>query len=334
MHHRDLVGIRTVGQTNIAGYEHSFWGRWEIRTTFLCYWPSIDHALWWIQVGVSITSCYEWTLRVSLLSVGRIVGQGIQRLEVSTQPPRITAGDTTANPESHSVAITMPNNSIEGRGPDVVFSSPPRHPSHSRNPLHPFTPSELSNVFSASLDPDTFAALVASGMLPFPHSQQHHPASESLRNPYAVQQSPFLSTPTPHIVDGQYSKLPTYSHTIPGSGPQIKSKQTIVREIACFLSSHLYFPPRRSSNLIRRSLKHMFRTTSMLTPLRCRIDLSTVGLLTVPPLSLPTTSSHLLMGPTTTPSAPTLGYLLPCGCLLLRLFHLPPGTPTRCHTIL
>ena len=243
---------------------------------------------------------------------------------------------STPNPApprfNSSSASDMLNTPISRASPSM--SHPMSSSVDSHNPLHPFTSSELSNVFSAPLDPDTFAALAASGMLPLPHSQPHHPASQSIRNPYTVQQSPFLSTTAPHIVDGQYSKLPTYSHTIPGSGPQIKSKQTIVREIACFLSSHLYFPPRRSSNLIRRSLKHMLRITSMLTPLRCRIDLSTVGLRTIPPLSLPTTNSHLLMAPTTTPSAPTLGCLLPCGCLLLRLLHLPPGTPTRCRTIL
>ena len=106
----------------------------------------------------------------------------------------------------------------------------------SHNSLQSFTSSEFSGVFSTPLDPDTFAALAASGMLQPPLSQPLHPASESIRNPYAVQPSPFLPTSASHIVDGQYpSKLSSYSHTIPNSGPQIKSKQTIVRRIACFL---------------------------------------------------------------------------------------------------
>jgi len=234
------------------------------------------------------------------------------------------------NSSSASVMLNTPISRTSPVMPHPMSSSVDSH-----NPLQPFTSSELSNVFSTPLDPDTFAALAASGMLSPPLSQPLHPSSESIRNPYSVQPSPFLPASASHIADGQYpSKLSSYSHTIPISGPQIRAKQTIVRRIACFLSSLLYFPLRRSSNLTDRSLTYTFRTTTMLALLRCQVDPSTVGLLTPPLITPPTTSSHLLMVPVTTLSVPTLECLRPYGCLLLQLPHLPPGSPTQSYTIL
>jgi len=234
------------------------------------------------------------------------------------------------NSSSSSVMLNTP---ISRTSP--AMSHPMSNSVDSHNPLQSFTSSELSNVFSTPLDPDTFAALAASGMLPPPLSQPLHPSSETIRNPYVVQPSPFLTTSPSHIVNGQYpSKLSSYSHTIPNSGPQIRAKQTIVRRIACFLSPLPYFPLRRSSNLTGRSLTCTFRTTSMLALLRSRIDPSTVGLLAPPPLTLLTASSHLLMVPVTTLSAPNPECLLPYGCLPLQPPHPPPGFLTQSRTIL
>jgi len=136
-------------------------------------------------------------------------------------------------PRSNS-SSAMLNTPISRASPSM--SHPMSSSVDSHNSLQSFTSSEFSGVFSTPLDPDTFAALAASGMLQPPLSQPLHPASESIRNPYAVQPSPFLPTSASHIVDGQYpSKLSSYSHTIPNSGSQIKPKQTIVRRIAYFL---------------------------------------------------------------------------------------------------
>ena len=243
-----------------------------------------------------------------------------------------SSASSTPNRFDSSSTSAMLNTPIPRPSPPM--SHPMSNSVDSHNPLQPFTSSELSNVFAAPLDPNTFAALAASGMLPPPLSQPPHPASDSIRNPYAVQLSPFLSN-APHIVDGQYpSKLSSYSHTLPNSGPQIKPKQTTVRRIACFLSPHPYFPSRRSPNLTRRSLTYTFRATSILALLRCRTDLSTVGPLTPPPLRSPTTSLHPLMVQVTPPSAPTSGCPLPCGCLPLQPLHLPPGSLTQCRTVL
>ena len=97
----------------------------------------------------------------------------------------------------------------------------------SHNPFHPFVSSEFSDVFSVPLDPDTFAALAASGMLTPPHSQPLRRTLEPIHQPYPV----YPSLPTsPHTVDGQYpSKLPTYSHTNYNSGSQTKPTEMIVR---------------------------------------------------------------------------------------------------------
>jgi len=132
-----------------------------------------------------------------------------------------------------SSSSTMLNTPISRASPSMPHPMSSSVDSHTH--LQSFTSSEFSGVFSTPLDPDTFAALAASGMLQPPLSQPLHPASEPIRNPYGVQPSPFLPTSASHIVDGQYpSKLSSYSHTIPNSGPQIKSKQTIVRRIAYF----------------------------------------------------------------------------------------------------
>ena len=97
----------------------------------------------------------------------------------------------------------------------------------SHNPFHPFVSSEFSDVFSVPLDPDTFAALAASGMLAPPHSQPLRRTLEPIHQPYPV----YPSLPTsPHIVDDQYpSKLPTYSHTNYNSGSQTKPTEMIMR---------------------------------------------------------------------------------------------------------
>ena len=138
-------------------------------------------------------------------------------------PPRYNSSSSSA----------MLNTPISRVSPSM--SHPMSSSVDSHNSLQSFTSSDFT-VFSAPLDPDTFAALAASGMLPPPPSQPLHPAPESIRNPYAVQPSPFLSVSAPHIVDGQYpSKPSSYSHIIPNSGSQIKSKQTTVRRIAYFL---------------------------------------------------------------------------------------------------
>jgi len=145
-----------------------------------------------------------------------------------------------------SSSSTMLNTPISRASPSM--SHPMSSTVDSHNPLQSFSSSELSNVFSTPLDPDTFAALAASGMLQPPLSQPFHPTSESIRNPYAVRQSPFPSTSPSHIADVQYpSKLSSYSHTIPNSGSQIRSKQTSVRRIAYFLSPLLTDDPLISS---------------------------------------------------------------------------------------
>lgn len=251
-------------------------------------------------------------------------------------PPTHSCSSTPSTPNlSHphfnsSSASVMLNSPIPRASPSMSHQI--SAPGDSHNPLQSFTSSELSNVFSAPLDPDTFAALAASGMLPPPLSQPLHPSSESIRNPYAVHSSPFLSTSPPHIVDVQYPSKLSYSHTIPNPGPQIKAKQTIVRRIACFLSSLLYFPLRRSSNLIRRSLTFTLRATTVLH--RCRIDLSMLGLLTHPPLSQHTTSSPPPTAPVITPNVLTPGCPPPYGCPLPQLPHLLRGSLTRYHIIL
>jgi hypothetical protein len=52
------------------------------------YWPSIDHASRWTQVGVSVIPCNKWMFGVSLLSVGRIICQKTQRPALlDTTPP-------------------------------------------------------------------------------------------------------------------------------------------------------------------------------------------------------------------------------------------------------
>lgn len=225
-------------------------------------------------------------------------------------------------------ASAMLNTPIPRNSPSMPH--PISSPVDSHSLLQPFRSSELSNVFSTPPDPDPFSALAVSRML----SQPPHPTSDSIRNPYALQPSPFLSTSTPHIMDCQYpSKLSSYPHTIPNTEPQIKSKQTIVRRIACFLS-FLYPPLRRSSKFTRRSLTRMSRTTSTLAQPRCRIDLNMVGHLAPPPLRPPTTTSLPLTALITTPSVPTPASLPPYGCLPPQLPHLHPGFQTRSRTIL
>lgn len=148
-----------------------------------------------------------------------------------------SSASSTQNPSpryNSSSSSTMLNTPISRASPSM--SHPMSSTVDSHNPLQPFTSSELSNVFSTPLDPDTFAALAASGMLPPPLSQPFHPPSESIRNSYAVRSSPFLSTSPSHIADGQYPSKLSYSHTTPNSGSQIRPKQTTVRRIAYFLS--------------------------------------------------------------------------------------------------
>ncbi|KAF9647321.1 hypothetical protein BDM02DRAFT_3117209 [Thelephora ganbajun] len=135
----------------------------------------------------------------------------------------------TYNSSSASASVML-NTPISQASPSM--SHPMSGSLDSHNPLQSFTSSELSNVFSAPLDPDTFAVLAASGMLPPPLPQPLHSNSESIRNLYAIQPSPFLSNSTPHIVDGRYpSKPSSYPHTIPNSGPQIKAKHTIISDL-------------------------------------------------------------------------------------------------------
>ena len=155
------------------------------------------------------------------------------------------------NRSSTSSAVNLPsprcNSSVMLNTPISRTSPSMSHPMSgsvdSHNPLQSFTSSELSNVFSVPLDSNAFAALAASGALPPSHSQPIHPSSEQIRSSYAVQPSPFLSPTAPHIADGQYPSKLSYSHIIPNSGSQIKSKQTIVRRIAYFLRS-FYISPR------------------------------------------------------------------------------------------
>ena len=249
----------------------------------------------------------------------------VSHLSVRNRSSTSSSPNLRRNSTSSSAMLNAP---IPRNSPSMSHPISSSVDSHSL--LQPFMSSELSNVFSTPLDPDSFSALAASGML----SQPPHPTSNSIRNPYAVQPSPFLSTPASHIVDGQYSsKLSSYPHTIPNTEPQIKPKQTIVRRIAYFLS-FMYSPLRRSSKLTRRSLTRMPRTTSMLAQLRCRIDLSMAGHQAPLPLRPPTTTSLPLTALITTPSAPTSASLLPCGCPLPPLPHLRPGSPIRCPTIL
>lgn len=143
------------------------------------------------------------------------------------------------SPRCNSSSVML-NTPISRTSPSM--SHPMSSSVDSHNPLQSFTSSELSNVFSVPLDPDTFAALAASGVLPPSHSQPIHPSSEQIRNTYAVPPPPFLSSAAPHITNGQYpSKVSSYSHIIPNSGSQIKPKRTIVRRIAYFLRS-FYIP--------------------------------------------------------------------------------------------
>lgn len=234
------------------------------------------------------------------------------------------------NSSSTSAMLNTPIPRTSPSMPHSISSSVDSH-----NPLQSFMSSELSNVYSTPLDPDTFSALAASGMLPSSLSQQLHPSADSIRNPYVVHSPPFLSTSPSHIVDGQYTSKLSYPHTISNTGPQIKPKETIVRRIACFLS-FLYFSLRRSSNITRRSLACMFRITSTLVQLRCRMDPSTVGLQTTPPLRPPTTNSLPLTPPTIMRNVATLVSLLPCGSPppLLLLPHHPQVFPIRCSTVL
>ena len=68
-----------VRRANTVDFERSSWGRQAVQTTCLPCWPNIDHGLWWTTVEVSIISCDGWTFRTSLLPVGRVVCQGVQR---------------------------------------------------------------------------------------------------------------------------------------------------------------------------------------------------------------------------------------------------------------
>ena len=64
------------------------------------YWPSIDHALWWMQVEVSGVPCYKVSFRVSPLSVGRIIcreTQSLGRLDTPSPVPATATGHASTS---------------------------------------------------------------------------------------------------------------------------------------------------------------------------------------------------------------------------------------------
>lgn len=163
------------------------------------------------------TSQYSTDWTTSPVSDAPVHNRSSTSSSPNLPPSRYNSSSTSA----------MLNTPIPRTSPPMSHSISSSVDSH--NPLQSFMSSELSNVYSTPLDPDTFAALAASGMLPSSLSQQLHPSADSIRNPYVVQSSPFLSTSPSHIADGHYtSKLTSYPHTISNTRPQIKSKETII----------------------------------------------------------------------------------------------------------
>ena len=82
MHHRDLIGIRTVRQANPVDFKPSFRSRQVIRMIYSVYWPGINRVLWWTKVEVRL-SPGKRTFRISLLLVGRIDCQNLRQRGMS-----------------------------------------------------------------------------------------------------------------------------------------------------------------------------------------------------------------------------------------------------------
>lgn len=120
--------------------------------------------------------------------------------------------------------------------PAIPRNSPVANQSLSHNSVSAFHNSEWSNVFSSPLDPDTFAALAASGMLPPP--QLHQPSSlppEMVRNSYPQSSQHGFSAHSSSsvnsssLVDHAYpQRMPTNMVSTPLPGRSVlKSKPTI-----------------------------------------------------------------------------------------------------------
>ena len=77
-----------VRQPNVSKYGRLFLDRQGIRPIYPHYWPSIGHALRWVQAVVSVIPCNKRTFGISLVSVGRIFHheQAWQRLINRTVP--------------------------------------------------------------------------------------------------------------------------------------------------------------------------------------------------------------------------------------------------------
>jgi len=80
---------------NIVDSQLSFLDSQEMLRACPPYWPGVDRKLWWTQVGVSDIPCLEWAFVVSLLSVGRITHQEIERPEASVLLPPLSQSSTS-----------------------------------------------------------------------------------------------------------------------------------------------------------------------------------------------------------------------------------------------